>query len=296
METFDDLEYQLRAALRPGRLPESSDTWNRIEWRLMRIPPRTTHRSLIFALTALVLLIATTSVVLATSTAAQEQLRVLSGLRVSNNRLDGLSPGTPLAIFQPSYLPSGMVLITTAYNSGSAGGGPPQPSVNSTVSRVGGKDIAPDVVATATRRGNILLSSVSGPIVVLIYADETKRYIEITQQSAGGKSLPKGDTIMLRQLPGTHFHDDGREVIAWAEQGTLIQIATTVARPDAIRVAESLRQTPLTTASPTIGEAPPAWVTVPLARRVQTVRKITVDVNEAVQRCGTWDPSNHSSP
>lgn len=293
METSDHIENRLRLALHPKRFPESSETWDRIERRLVRTSPCPPRWYWMFALTALVLLTVTTSIVLATSTAAQAQLRALTGIAVSNNRLEGVSPRTPLAVFQPTYLPSGTTLVTTAYSAGSAGNAPLEPSVNSTLSRAGGREITPDVVATATRRGNLYLSNANGPIVVLIFADETKRYIEITQQPAAGKSLPKGDSIMIRRASGVRFQDDGREVIAWVEQGTLIQIATTIARPEAVRVAESLQQTPIAMVQSTISATPPAWVAVPLARRVQAVRKVAVDRSEVIRACGMWDPSNH---
>ncbi len=303
MERLNDFENLLRTTLLPSSVPSFEQMWTPVELSLIKQPARAHFlhfraRGVKASLAFIGLLVMMTSIVFATSPDIRQQLKTAVGIGGQGNHLTSLQPSPSFTIFQPTYLPAGMQLITTAYNPGVAGGSQSLPSISGSAARVDGKGIDPSVIATATSRSSQLLTSSHEAVVVLIYASGVDRFVDVVQRPAMGLSLPTGDPVTVHGTRATLMQSDGRDILTWVEHGTFIQVATTLGREEALRMANDFMPSTLATieAQPNNGTAP-AWLTTSLAQRTGIIQTPTADQQAIRQQCGQWRalPSNISA-
>lgn len=330
MSGFGDLERRLAGRLRPTRVPGADDTWRRIAPLLdgpnARREARPVSPRVAFVLAAVVTLVLVIGIVLAVApgggqrgriaiggggmgmgaaspspaptvppaTPAQTRTAPVSGITWNGNVITSLQPPPPFIVFQPALLTQDMQLIASAYSPGSAEGGRLAPSASGSTSRSGGWKVEPAVVETATQRGRQLLGDGREATVVLIYAASPEAFVELVQRPARDKQLPIGDPTTIRNLPAVFAPRDGRDVLAWVEGGTFLELYTTLGRGHAVGMATGLRPTALTAVTTPVGvptAAPPAWVNVPLAQRRGAVTVPQVDRQALARQCGEWHPN-----
>lgn len=230
----------------------------------------------------------TAGVVLAVSPDVRERLRTtLTGAQGQGSRVTSLEPAPPFAVLQPVSLPSGMRLIAYAYAPGlAAPGQPARPTLSTSVGRLDGRGVDAATTDRARDRIRRLVSDGHGPMLVLIYAAEGDQFVEVVEQAAGGRALPAGEPLALRGASAVLAQRDGRTVLSWAEQGTFVELYTTLGRTEALRVAEGLQTTTLdafgAVLSPPAGPGP--------ALRAAAIASPQGGGELAAQRCGPWQP------
>ncbi len=306
MDGHEELEQRLAQRLRPVHVPTAETTWRAVQARLHgdrergtgHPAPRLMMRVGLALLTALMI---TTTVVLAGSPAAREQVRAIAGvvgIGGTGSRVTALQPTPPFAVLQPSYLPPGMQLVAQSYNPGPTADGRPSVSATGAMSRGGGNDVDPAIVTAAAQRAQELLGDGREAMVVLIYAAGPEQFVEVVERSASGRALPAGDPVRLRNTQGAFTQRDGRDVLSWIEGDVFVEVYTTMGRAEALRVATGLQQTTLTAVEAPHDEPtplPPAWVNYPLARRQGPIVAPQAG-REAIDRvCGAWDPSLYAT-
>ncbi len=296
MISFEEIERKLKSYLRPASVPSVDDIWHDLKNALGRQRLRHRMPALKVALAVAALLITTTGLALAASPPLREQIETAVGIKGGRGGISSIQPTPLFQIFQPTLLPQGMQLRVTAYNPGPGSDTKPRVTIMlSAAVRSEGSGSYDPAVQAAKQRASHLLSEGGGARLVLIYGADQDNVVEVVERAADSRSLPEGIAATVHKQPAVFSQRDGREVLAWIEQGTLVEIYANLDRVDTLRVAEGLRKTDLTALQPrtssaqTLTDTPPAWVRTPWAQRVDSVQRSTVSHDAIVQQCGRWN-------
>ena len=312
-EMLDALERQLASRLQPARLPAADEAWEGVQWRLLRRRgARQRRRTLAVrvALAAAALLVVSTSLALAASPELRDYAAdvlsgraTLTGGKVTSSGLESLYPAPRFAILQPSVLPDGWGFVGYGYRPAPVDVGPlnlARPDGVGVFSRIAGRDIPRDVVDEAGTRARRLLADSPGPMLVLLYAQEAGQLAQLVERPAADRPLAAGQATSVHGLPAAFTRQEDREVLAWVEQGTRLEISATTGRAELLRMAEAVRATPLipfqqTAAGQAVVNPPTPPTTVPLSRRVGEREAPRASRQAIVQQCG-WDPDLAAKP
>jgi hypothetical protein len=311
---IDDLEHQLRATLQPPELPPVAETWRRLQPRLgrQRVERRRLGTPLRVALAVVVLLVLSSSLALASSSDLRDYLSDVAsgrasmvGGQVTDSGIRSLYPAPRYTILQPSTLPDGWGFVGYGYHPAPVEVGPvnvPRPDGVIIFSRIAGRDVPGDVVSKANARTRQLLSQTPGQVLALLYAREQQQLAEVVERPVSS-DLPVGEPTTVHGLAAVRVSDGGREMVAWVEQGTLLEVSTTTGRAETARLADAVQVTllvpfqkteagrQLLSASPT----PPASPDVPLSHRVGPLAIPLGTREEIVRQCG-WAPPVDNQP
>ena len=311
-EMLDALERQLATRLQPPQLPPVDEAWDGVQSRLLRRSARGRPRTLVVqvALAAIALLVVTTGLALAASPELRDYAAdVLSGRatlvggKVTNSGLESLYPAPRFAVLQPSALPNGWGFVGYGYRPGLVDVGPlnlARPDGVSVFSRIAGRDIPRDVVDKAGNRARRLLADSPGPLLVLLYAQDAGQLAELVEHPAEGQRVPTGEEASVRGLPAMFTQQGNREVLTWVERGTRLEISGTTGRAEMLRIADTVRATPLipfeqTAAGQAMTNPPTPLTSVPLSQRVGQRETRRASRQAIEQQCG-WNSNVGAEP
>jgi hypothetical protein len=311
-EMLDALERQLATRLQPPRLPPVDEAWAGVQSRLLSRGARRRPRRLVVwvALAAAALLVLTTGLALAASPELRDYAAdVLSGRatlvggKITSSGLESLYPAPRFAVLQPSGLPAGWGFVGYGYRPGPVDVGPlnlARPDGVNVFSRIAGRDIPREVVDEAGNRARRLLAGSPGPLLVLLYDQDAGQLVELGERPATDGPLAAGQATSVHGLPAVFTRRQDREVLAWVEQGTRLELSATTGRAEMLRLAEAVRATPLipfeqTAAGRALANPPTPPTTVPLSRRVGEREAPRASRQAIVQQCG-WHPDLAARP
>ncbi len=297
----DALDQLLTDALSPGRIPTAAGTWSAVERSLMVRRQHTGRRALLrVALVVGVLFLAGAATAVAGSADVRDYLSgraTMRGGQIKDGKVASLYPMPSFHVFQPGRLPEGYRLVALGQRPEPIALGPialPRPDDVMALGRIEGEDVPPEVVQHALARAEHHLDTTAGSVLALVYVAGTLQTLELVEQSAGNRRLPGGSPVQIRGIPATVSQRDGRTVIAWIEQGTLVQLHATAGQSDAMRIAEGTQVSALAPFDTTVLDREPRGAnpeSVALSERVESVDRPSVSREQITERCGIWDPN-----
>lgn len=294
MAVPESMEEGLRTRLRPAAVPPAATIWRRLVPALAARPARgqTRRRLLQSGGGAVLAVLATVSIALASSPQLRQQLGALSAVGGSGNRLTSLQPAPPFTVFQPTTLPDGWQLLVRAYRPDQASSGQTHGAVPTAMllaAGAGGKGDAA-LEQAATEGAQQLLATSTTSALVLIYTTGEGQRIDLLEQRAGGRGLPAGTPVALHQTTGVATQVGTDAVLTWVEQGTWLELHTPLGQTAALRFADRLRPSAVTTSGSVHAppEQPAPATPIPLSRRVAAVTTPAVTDATLADRCGAW--------
>lgn len=301
MDNPESVEQALTARLRPAQVPPANDTWRRLTPALFG-QSRSGHsrrRVLQVGGGALLTVLATVSLALASSPQLRQQLGVLSGVGGSGSHLSSLQPSPSFPVLQPPSLPSDWRLLVRAYNPNQAKSGRPQLPVPMLITAGSDGKVDAALAQAATEQAQRLLGDGATPTLVLIYATNMGQLVDLVEQSGQGRSVPAGTPVAIHQARGVVTQDGANAVLTWIEQGTWVEVHTPLGQAAALQFADRLQASAMANAgSAQVPTGQPALATrVPLAQSAAAVTTPTIADAALASRCGAWqaEPDGHLS-
>ncbi|MGI8916060.1 MAG: hypothetical protein ACR2JY_20185 [Chloroflexota bacterium] len=244
----ESLEEALTTRLRPAQVPPAGDTWSRLTPALFG-PARggqSRQRVLQVGRGALLAVLATVSLALASSPQLRQQFGVLSGVGGSGSHVTSLQPAPPFTVLQPARLPNGWRLLVRAYDPNQASSGRPHLPVPMMITSGADGKVDAALAQSAAALAHRLLGDGTTPTLVLIYATDSGELIGLVEQPGNGRNLPAGSPVAIHRAKGVALQDGVDAVLTWIERGTWLELHIPLGQAAALQFADQLQPSALT--------------------------------------------------